>query len=83
MIPLDEIGKQADEKHLRYLEPWFQAGGPPAEMLVACVSGDAGAARALLANDPGLAMIPSGEVTVIPTGFLGFHAERFIRAGAG
>jgi len=59
MISLDEVKKS----HLRFLEPWFHRGGPPAEMLTACVSGDTGAARALLARDPGLATVPSGEVT--------------------
>jgi ankyrin repeat protein len=59
MIPLNEIKKA----HSRFLEPWFNRGGPPAEMLSACVSGDTSAARALLEREPGLATIPSGEVT--------------------
>jgi ankyrin repeat protein len=75
MIPLDEIGKQADEAHLRCLEPWFQEGGPPAEMLAVCVSGDVAAARALVAQDPRLATIPSGEVTPLRLAAYYGHGE--------
>ena len=59
MIGLDKV----EEKHLRFLEPWFHRGGPPAEMLAASASGDTRAARALLEREPQLATIPSGEVT--------------------
>jgi ankyrin repeat protein len=63
MIPLDEIKERASRSHVRSLEPWFEQGGPPAEMLAACVLGDTNAARALIVRDPSLSTIPSGEVT--------------------
>jgi ankyrin repeat protein len=59
MIGLDKV----EEKHRRFLKPWFHLGGPPAEVLAASASGDTNAARALLEREPQLATIPSGEVT--------------------
>lgn len=75
MIPLGEIENRADRVHIRYLERWFEQGGPPAELLAACVLGDTNAARALVLQDPGLATIPAGEVTPLRLAAYYGHCE--------
>jgi len=74
------------QKHFqRYLAILFEQGGPRAVFLNTCVTGDLQQAEALLNDDPGLASIPTGEVTPIRIAAVYGHAalaELLIRYGA-
>lgn len=74
------------QKHFqRYLAILFEQGGPRADFLNACATGDLQQAGALLNEDPGLASIPTGEVTPIRIAAVYGHAalaELLIRHGA-
>jgi ankyrin repeat protein len=83
---------RTEERRLRlqkgfqhYLAILFEQGGPQAAFLNACVNGELQQVGALLNEDPGLASIPTGEVTPIRIAAVYGHAalaELLIRHGA-
>jgi ankyrin repeat protein len=85
MIQWDEFKDQVAEGHKTYLARLFAVGGTRAQILGACVTGDADYARQLLSQDPSLASIQTGEVTPIRLAAYYGHpvvAELLIEHGA-
>ena len=65
MIQWDEIEDRVAKEQETYLARLFERGGARAQILGACVTGDADYTRQLLGQDSTLASIPTGEVTPI------------------
>jgi ankyrin repeat protein len=65
MIQWDDIKDWVAKEQETYLARLFEQGGSRAQILGACVTGDADYARQLLGQDSSLASIPTGEVTPI------------------
>jgi ankyrin repeat protein len=65
MIQWDEIKGRVAKEQETYLARLFELGGARAQILGACVTGDADYARQILGQDSNLANTPAGEVTPI------------------
>jgi ankyrin repeat protein len=85
MNPTEEKRLRLQKPFQRYLAILFEQGGPRAAFLNACVTGELQKTAVLLNQDPGLASIPTGEVTPIRIAAAYGHsalAELLIRHGA-
>src|SRR3954470_24802058 len=85
MIQWDDIKDKVGKGQTRYLTRLFEAGGPRAQILGACVAGNSDYARLLLGQDPSLASIPTGEVTPLRlAAYYGYRAvaELLLEHGA-